>query len=116
MRSAIKGAQTSGRAAAAILEQEARDDPHLIEVGAVNDRATVTHRFDQPGSGQDAEMARHGVVGHRELPRDFPGGQPGRFVPDKHAKGLKAGILGQGGEGEDRVFILHLSRIVEIWN
>ena len=94
VRSAIKRRADLRRAAAAILEKEASDVPHLIEVGAVDDRAAVTLRLDQPGSGQDAEMARHGVVRHGELPRDFSGWQTGGLVPDEHPEHLEAGVLG----------------------
>ena len=103
MRASIKGAHTSGMAAAAVLEQEGHDLAQPVEVGAVDDRAAAALGADEAGPGQDAEMRGHGVVRDGQLPGDVAGRQAVGLVLHQQPEHVEAGRLGEGREGEDDV-------------
>ena len=70
---------------------------------------------DQSGAGQNTEMRRHGVVGHRQVPRDLAGGQAIRLVLNQQPEDIEPGRLGERREYENGLFWFHMSRIDDIW-
>src|SRR5215218_6593194 len=101
-------------AAAAVLEKEGCDRPERMEVGAVDDRAASPLRSDQPSARENRQMSGERVVRNRELPCDVSRRRALRLAGDKDAKHVEARRLRQRCQSENRTFIVHKSRTIDI--
>src|SRR5438067_2035031 len=108
------GGGGTGAATAAVLREVADELIHVLEVRAVDDKAALLPAAYQAGAGEVREVKRERRRRQLELFADAPGREP--FGPglDQQAIGLKAGLLGEGGERVDDLRHFHISRIMEI--
>ena len=102
-------------AAAAILDEEARQSPDSFELGAVDDGAALPLGIDQPGAGQDGEMRRHRVVGNVHAARDLARRQAIGLALHQEPKHIQPCRLGERRESEDSPICVHMSRLLDIW-
>ncbi|MCY1311454.1 hypothetical protein D9M70_617560 [compost metagenome] len=60
-------------------------------------------------------MGRHGVVGNGETAGDLAGRQSLRLRTHQQAEDVETSVLRQRRQGEDDLFIFHISRLIDIW-
>src|SRR5665213_3322151 len=103
-------------AAAAILGEKDEQVAHCFVIGAIDDRAAVAPRSDQPRIGEQQKLGGHGVGRGVERAGDLTGGKPFRSGLYQQAKDYEAGILRQRGKAFHGSCRFHISLIPEIWN
>ena len=59
-------------------------------------------------------MGGHGVLRHRNRPRDIAGCEPVGFVLDQQPENSEPRRLSERGERENGLLLFHISRIIEI--
>ena len=102
-----------GMTGAAVFHQERHHIAQAVEAGTVDDGPALPLRRDQACPLQRGQMGRHGVVGNAEQPGDFAGGQSVRLMGDE-PEGIQTRGLGEGGKGIDGVYIVLISRIIDM--
>ncbi len=100
-------------AAAAILHQKLDQRPRAIQVRAIEDRASLPFRRDQPGAVQDREMAGQGARRHIQVVCKIACRNRLRREPDQLPEDFETGVLGQRTERGERLLRFHISRMVE---
>lgn len=81
-------------ASAAVAHQETDRLLNLVQIGPVDDRATLALGNGQSRTGQHGQMRRHGVVRYLQLPGDLTGRKPRRLVSNKQPQCRQARLLG----------------------
>src|SRR5687768_6312122 len=109
----LAGRGRAGRAAAAVLGQEADQLVHVIEVGAIDDESPVLATFRDAGSREPGEMERKRRRRKIERFADAARSQAGWARLHEKAKDREPGSLRERAEGLYGLRRFHISRIVE---
>jgi hypothetical protein len=88
---------------AAIGDEERHQGTHAVQVGPINNRATVSHTADKPGARQDGDVRGQRIGGAADRFRNCPGQQSDRLSLHQQAKNRKPGGLTQSGKPRQRV-------------
>lgn len=91
-------------AAAAILDEEAGQIAHGVELRPVDDGSALALGVDQPSAAEDGQMRRHGVVRHRHMLGDLASRKSVRLVLHEEPEHVEARGLGERSEGENGLF------------
>ena len=87
-----------GSALATVVRKKCHEATHAVDVESVNDRPSITSRFNQARVTQFFEMERKGGFGNLKLLGDITRTEPLLSLADQKAKDLKSRGLGQSGE------------------
>lgn len=101
--------------AAAVFEQVAGNCPNRVEAGPIDDQSALPFGLDQSGAREDCKMCRHRVVRHRHVAGNVARRQAMWLMLDEQPEHIEPRRLGHCGEGKDRLFFFHMSRLVDIW-
>ena len=103
----VRRGKFAGRAAAAIFGKVGDELVHRGEVGAVDQRAALPLRLDQPGALQLGEMERQAAVGQVERLSDAARGHALPAGLDEQPEQSEAMLLRQSGKTGDHRVRLH---------
>ena len=99
-------------AIATIGHEKGNERPDTVDVGAINYGATVTCSAHEPGSSENAEMRRQGIVWASDFIRERAGGEAAELRPHENAKNLKPCWLPERRERRKRMRRGHLVSVL----
>src|SRR5271157_234749 len=105
-----------GTPAAAILQKEQRDFAEAGEVGTVDDGAAVTLAAHQTGARENAQVRRHGVLRNGHEARQFAYWDALGLASNQKPERIQARGLGERGKGRNCFYIIHISRLMDIYD
>src|SRR5208282_141849 len=99
----------------AIFQQIEGDLPEALEVCPINDGTALSFADNQFRARQDRKMRRHGVLWDLQQTRQLASRNAFRLSRDQQPECLQPGRLGKRSQSGYDLYLIHASRIPDLW-